>query len=91
MTDEPTFHLILLTASEPVVAAEVTSVVLPAVDGMVGVLARRAPFTAELGDGRLTIRRPGRRHRYFVSGGVADLHENVLTVVAERCLPAGGK
>ncbi|HET6430020.1 MAG TPA: F0F1 ATP synthase subunit epsilon [Phycisphaerae bacterium] len=91
MTDEPTFHLTLVTPSEPVMEAEVTSVILPAVDGMVGVLAGRAPFTAELGDGRLTVRRPGRRYRYFLSGGVADLHDNVLTIVAERCQPAGGK
>ncbi len=90
MSDGKTFHLTLVTASEPVMDVDVTSVVFPAVDGKVGVLAKRAPFIAAVGDGRLTVRRAGRRYRYFISGGVADLYDGVLTIVAERCQSAGG-
>ena len=90
MPQEKTFRLELLTAREPMLRVDATSVILPAVDGMLGVLADRAPFAAALGSGRLTVRRPGRRYRYFVSGGVAHLDENVLTILADRCQPAGG-
>jgi F-type H+-transporting ATPase subunit epsilon len=79
----------ILTPLGRVEAGDTPSVMLPAADGWIGILARRAPLVAQVGAGRMTVRRPeGGTNEYYVAGGFAHVREGMLTVLAEECIPA---
>jgi len=66
---------------------EALSVVLPASDGMVGVLGGRSPLVTTIGAGSLTVDPTGgepQKH-YYVAGGFARMCDDVLTVLTEEC------
>jgi len=57
---------------------------------MAGVLGGRAPLVAMLGAGPLEVEQPdGKRRRYYLSGGFAQVRSDQLTVLAEQCSLAG--
>ena len=66
---------------------EATSVVVPAYDGLVGILPRHAPFLALLGTGELVVRAADGEHRFKVAGGFVQVVDNVVRVVAEKAEP----
>ena len=69
--------------------SEVVSVVFAASDGMVGVLGGRAPMVAQLGTGAVLIEHAdGRKQVLLISGGFAQVRDNLLTILTERCTPA---
>ncbi len=83
------FRYELLTPQGRLETGQTVSVVLPAVDGLIGILARRAPLVAQVGAGRMTVRRTdGGVSDYYVAGGFAHIREGALTVLAEECTPA---
>jgi F-type H+-transporting ATPase subunit epsilon len=83
------FRYEILTPHGRVGSGTTVGVVLPAVDGAIGILARRAPMVAAMGTGRMTLHgTDGRSVAYFVSGGFAQVHQGALTVLAEQCTPA---
>ncbi len=68
--------------------ADAVSVVFPATDGMVGILAGRAPLIASIGVGALSVMDDQGKHRYyFVAGGFARVRENAMTLLADVCQP----
>lgn len=81
---EHTFHLSVVTPERVVLETEARSVVLPAYDGQLGILAHRAPLLARLGAGRLTAETTKGEEVYFVDGGFAQMVENRLTVLTEQ-------
>lgn len=82
------FECEVLTLAGSVFKAEAVSASFPAVDGMVGVLADHAPLIAGLGAGALLVEAPdGNRRQLFIAGGFARVQENVLSILADQCLP----
>lgn len=68
--------------------ADAVSVTFPATDGMVGVLAGRAPLIASIGIGTLSVQDDQGKHKYyFVAGGFARVRENAMTLLADICQP----
>jgi len=67
---------------------EASGVVAPAFDGLVGVLPGHAPFLTLLGAGTLTVTTGGVTRRYVVDGGMLQVSDDVVRVVAERAEPA---
>lgn len=63
-----------------------TSAVIPAHDGQIGILSGHAPILVKLGAGLLTIEAGGTKVAYFVSGGVAQMKDNVLTVLSDEAV-----
>ncbi|MBR0207677.1 MAG: F0F1 ATP synthase subunit epsilon [Oscillospiraceae bacterium] len=57
---------------------------LPTPEGSVGILADHAPMLCALGKGRLKYRFEGGESFLSVSGGVAGVGNNELTVLAEE-------
>lgn len=79
----------VLTPVGPVFEGDAVSVVLPAVDGQVGILAGRAPLIAMLNKGLLVIEQPDDVRRGLrVEGGFAEMRDNRLTVLAEQAAQA---
>lgn len=58
-------------------------VVVPAVDGIMGVLPNHAPTLTTLGFGELIIRKGGAEERFAIYGGVVDVRPTKVTVLAE--------
>ena len=74
----------LISPDRSVYDGEATAVVVPAYDGMVGVLPGHAPFVALLGEGDMTVNHGGGLGRYHVAGGFVQVAGDVVRVVAER-------
>ena len=67
------------------------SVVVPAYDGLVGILPRHAPMLALLGKGMLTIRGGEKgEQRFKVGGGFVQVRDNTVRVVAEEASAIDG-
>ena len=82
------YHCELLSPEGRVWAGEVTSAVLPATDGQLAVLVNRLPLVSALGAGALRLTLPGSAEAiYYVTGGVARMEANHLTVLAQECIP----
>ncbi len=82
------FRCEVITPKGRAFAGELVSAVFPAPDGLVGVLGGRGPLVTLLGSGPFTARElSGSRSVYFLSGGFAQFLDNVLTLLADECVP----
>ncbi len=86
--DAKTFHCEISTPDGPVLDGEFISVNLPALDGYIGILAGRAPVTAVVATGLITLEAAeGKPTELFISRGFLRVNENNLSVLAEECKP----
>ncbi|MEM1012302.1 MAG: F0F1 ATP synthase subunit epsilon, partial [Planctomycetota bacterium] len=68
---------------------QVRGVVLPAHDGLVGILTGRAPMLVKLGTGELRAEvTSGTSRQFSISGGVAQMKDNKLVVLTEQATEA---
>jgi len=80
-----TFKVSVVTPEREVLAAEARFVALPAHDGEVGILARRAPLLVQLGAGLLRVEEAsGAKRTLFVAGGFAQMVDDKLTLLTEE-------
>ena len=84
---EKTFKCALLTGEAVVLSVDAESVIFPAPDGLVGVLPERAPLASVLGKGPVVIRSSDKTYHYSISGGVAHMRGQTLTLLADECRP----
>ncbi len=63
---------------------DAASVIVPAYDGLLGILPRHAPLLALLGKGTLKVRAARGEQRFTVAGGFVQVRDNVVRVVAEQ-------
>ena len=83
------FDCSVVTPERVVVECEARFVAVPAHDGEVGILRRRAPLLTRLDVGLLRIETTGGEKReLFVDGGFAEMVGNRLTVLTESATPA---
>ena len=73
----------VITPDAVALDATVDSVVLPGLDGQLGILARHATMVTALDMGELRYKAGGTEHSMFVSGGFAEVRDNTLRVVTE--------
>ena len=66
---------------------EASSLVLPAWDGLMGILPRHAPMLALLGKGVLKVRvKEGGEQRFRVAGGFVQVRSNTVRLVTEEAV-----
>jgi F-type H+-transporting ATPase subunit epsilon len=82
-----TFHFELVSPEKLVFSGEVDQVDAPGAEGDFGVLAGHAPFISNLKPGVLVILAGGQRTRVVVSGGLAEVNPDGMTVLAETATP----
>ena len=75
-------HFELVSPEKLVFSGEVDQVDLPGVEGDFGVLAGHAPYIATLKPGVLTVHKAGGPEKIIVLGGLAEVSEKGLTVLA---------
>jgi F-type H+-transporting ATPase subunit epsilon len=78
-----TFHFDLVSPEKLAFAGEVDQVDVPGVEGDFGVLAGHAPVVAAIRPGILTIITGGAKQKIIVLGGIAEVSEKGLTVLAD--------
>ncbi len=78
-----TFHFDLVSPEALAFSGEVDQVDVPGVEGDFGVLAGHAPVVAAIRPGILTITTGGAHQKMVVLGGLAEVSDNRLTVLAD--------
>ncbi|WFU41314.1 F0F1 ATP synthase subunit epsilon [Bradyrhizobium sp. CB82] len=78
-----TFHFDLVSPEKLAFAGEVDQVDVPGWEGDFGVLAGHAPVVAAVRPGILTIFIGGQKQKVIVLGGLAEVSDNRLTVLAD--------
>jgi F-type H+-transporting ATPase subunit epsilon len=78
-----TFHFDLVSPEKLAFSGEVDQVDIPGVEGDFGVLAGHAPVVATIRPGILTVTTGGQHQKIIVLGGLAEVSEKGLTVLAD--------
>ena len=78
-----TFHFDLVSPEKLAFSGEVDQVDIPGAEGDFGVLAGHAPIVAAIRPGILTITTGGTHQKIIVLGGLAEMSEKGLTVLAD--------
>ena len=78
-----TFHFDLVSPEKLAFSGEVDQVDIPGVEGDFGVLAGHAPVVAALRPGILTLITGGSKQKIIVLGGLAEVSDKGLTVLAD--------
>jgi F-type H+-transporting ATPase subunit epsilon len=83
------FQCVLVTPEQQLLDESIVQAIVPAHDGLVGILTDRAPLLVKLATGPLRIDLSnGQRRYYFVDGGVAQMKDNHLTILSPEATPA---
>jgi F-type H+-transporting ATPase subunit epsilon len=78
-----TFHFDLVSPEKMAFSGEVDQVDVPGAEGDFGVLAGHAPVVAAIRPGILTVISGGSKQKVIVLGGLAEVSEKGLTVLAD--------
>ena len=78
-----TFHFDLVSPEKLAFSGEVDQVDVPGAEGDFGVLAGHAPVVAAIRPGILTVRTGSTKEKIIVLGGLAEVSEKGLTVLAD--------
>jgi F-type H+-transporting ATPase subunit epsilon len=78
-----TFHFDLVSPEKLAFSGEVDQVDIPGVEGDFGVLAGHAPVVAAIRPGILTVTSGGKSEKIIVLGGLAEVSDDKLTVLAD--------
>ncbi len=78
-----TFHFDLVSPEKIAFSGEVDQVDVPGLEGDFGVLAGHAPLVASLRPGILNITVGGKHQKIIVLGGLAEISDKGLTVLAD--------
>jgi F-type H+-transporting ATPase subunit epsilon len=73
----------IVSQDRMVYEGDVDIVVLPGMDGEMGVLPHHAPLLTTLKFGLVKVRAKGKEQVYTVAGGVAEIQPNIVTVLAD--------
>ena len=84
-----TFHFDLVSPEKLAFSGEVDQVDVPGVEGDFGVFAGHAPVVAVIRPGILTITAGGSQQKIVVLGGLAEVSESGLTVLADVATSVG--
>tara|TARA_R110001592_G_scaffold307299_2_gene580815 strand:- start:343477 stop:343710 length:234 start_codon:yes stop_codon:yes gene_type:complete len=76
-------HLEVITPDAKLFEGEVSSVIAPAVDGYLGILNDHAPMISTLKKGEMTIISNGKEQSIQINGGVLEVSNNVISVLAD--------
>ena len=78
-----TFHFDLVSPEKLAFSGEVDQVDIPGIEGDFGVLAGHAPVVAAVRPGILTVRSGSTQEKIIVLGGLAEVSDKGLTVLAD--------
>ena len=83
-----TFKIKVVTYEEKVLEQEAEFVLVRTTEGDMGILPNHSPFIAGLSTGEMKIRLNGKEEKYFVSEGLLEISNNVVTIIDTEAIPA---
>ena len=84
------FSCVVVTPEQQVLDESLTQAIIPAADGLLGILTDRAPLLAKLGKGPLRLDLASGQKRFFrIEGGVAQMRDNKLTILTQVAAEQG--
>ena len=84
MSDALTFELV--SPEKKLASAEAEAVTIPGMEGDLTAMANHAPFLTTMRPGFVVVRNGASEDRYFVTGGFAEISDNVISVLAEEAV-----
>ena len=78
-----TFTLEVITPERLVLQAEISSLVVPGIEGYLGIYAGHAPIITELIPGVVNYTQKGEKKKLAVSGGFLEVYRNKATILAD--------
>lgn len=82
------FQCVILTPETKLLDQQVSQAIIPAHDGLMGILTNRAPAMVRMGIGPMRVDLPDGTHSYFlIEGGLAQVKDNVLSVLTNIATP----
>lgn len=78
----------LVSPERKLASVEADSVTLPGMEGDLTAMPGHAPFITTLRPGQVVVRSGSGETRWFVTGGFAEISQDVVSVLAERGLEA---
>jgi F-type H+-transporting ATPase subunit epsilon len=73
----------IITPDKSLFKGEAKSVTVPGVDGSLGFLENHAPLITVLKAGEVTVRTGSGKETFAVKGGVVEVNDNTVIVLAE--------
>jgi F-type H+-transporting ATPase subunit epsilon len=85
-----TIHVDVVSAEEQIFSGEAEFVVLPGVDGELGIYPRHTPLFTQIKPGAVRIKVPGQAQEelVFVQGGFLEVQPHKVTVLADTAIRA---
>jgi F-type H+-transporting ATPase subunit epsilon len=85
-----TIHVDVVSAEEQIFSGEAEFVVLPGIDGELGIYPRHAPLLTQIKPGAVRIKIPGQGEDelVFVQGGFLEVQPHLVTVLADTAVRA---
>lgn len=87
MADALTFELV--SPEKKLASAEAEAVTIPGMEGDLTAMVDHAPYLTTLRPGFIVVRNGTSEETYFVTGGFAEISENVVSVLAEEAVEGG--
>ncbi len=85
MAEDKTIHLEVVTPARAVLKERVTEVVLPGVNGQLGILPGHLPLLTALDIGELIVRSESSVRTFYIDGGFAEVLGHRVTVLTDDC------
>jgi F-type H+-transporting ATPase subunit epsilon len=84
------FACVVVTPEQQVLNESLTQAIIPAADGLLGILTDRAPVLAKLKKGPLRLDLASGQTKLFqIDGGVAQMKDNKLTILTQTAAEQG--
>ena len=80
-----TLRLEIITAERQIFADDVNVVVVPGIEGELGILPHHAPLMTMLKPGELLIRKDSEETYMSVSGGFLEIRPDKIIILADAC------
>jgi F-type H+-transporting ATPase subunit epsilon len=84
MASDKRLQCVIVTPEKAILDEPADMVILPMIDGELGVQPRRAALVGRLGNGELRIKLGNETKRLRVEGGFAQVRADVVTVLTTR-------
>jgi len=82
------FTLEIITPQRVAFSAEVSEVVVPTVNGLIGVLPRHIPLFTSLAEGEIKIKEEGKERYLAIGGGFMEVSGNTVSILVSRAVHA---
>ena len=80
-----TLRLEIITAERQVFSDDVNTVVVPGIDGELGILPHHAPLITMIKPGEVLVRKDSEETYLFVSGGFLEVRPDKIIILADAC------